>query len=51
MEAKKPKYICVMSSTEQGMKRESINYNDWAIMVRQETDSYYGIVKDYKSVS
>jgi hypothetical protein len=49
MEAQKNRFICVQSSTEQGVNRPQVDYNEWAIMVRKENDALYGIVKDYKS--
>lgn len=49
MEKKKNRYICVLSSTEQGVNRPKIDYNEWAIMVRKENDALYGITRDYKS--
>jgi hypothetical protein len=49
MEAQKNRFICVQSSTEQGINRPQVDYNEWAIMVRKENDALYGIVKDYKS--
>ena len=45
----KNNFICVLSSTEQGINRPPIDYNEWAIMVRKENDMLYGIAKDYKS--
>jgi hypothetical protein len=45
----KNNFICVLSSTEQGINRPQIDYNEWAIMVRKENDMLYGIAKDYKS--
>lgn len=49
METPKNKFICVLSSTEQGINRPQIDYNEWSIMVRKENDALYGISRDYKS--
>lgn len=49
MENTKSNFICVLSSTEQGINRPQVDYNEWAIMVRKENDMLYGIAKDYKS--
>ena len=49
MQNTKNNFICVLSSTEQGINRPQVDYNEWAIMVRKENDILYGIVRDYKS--
>jgi hypothetical protein len=49
MEKPKNNFICVLSSTEQGINRPQVDYNEWAIMVRKENDMLYGIARDYKS--